>query len=116
MSAHIGVPSPRVISDGVASDNGVADGITAALRAAIINAVDDAQVEVTGGNGHYSIRVVSSEFTDKTQLECQQLVYRAIAPWMAGDAAPVHAIDRLTTRAPATIQLTANLGRGSGRG
>lgn len=96
MSAHIRVPLDSVTSDNVSSDN-----VAAALRAAIVLAVDDAQVDVSGGNGHYSIRVVSSEFVDKSQLECQQLVYRAIAPWMAGDAAPVHAIDRLTTRAPA---------------
>jgi hypothetical protein len=32
-------------------------------------------------------------------IESHRLVYAAIAPLMAGDAAPVHAIDRLKTEA-----------------
>jgi acid stress-induced BolA-like protein IbaG/YrbA len=102
MSAYIRVPAHNAVSDALASDQ-----VAAALRTAIIGAVDDAQVDVSGGNGHYSIRVVSSEFVGKTQLECQQLVYRAIAPWMAGNAAPVHAIDRMIARAPAMTQQSA---------
>jgi len=33
-------------------------------------------------------------------VQQHQLVYGAIAPLMAGDAPPVHAIDRLQTKAP----------------
>jgi stress-induced morphogen len=33
-------------------------------------------------------------------VQQHQLVYRAIAELMAGDAPPVHAIDRLVTRVP----------------
>jgi stress-induced morphogen len=33
-------------------------------------------------------------------VQQHQLVYRAITPLMTGDAAPVHAIDRLQTKAP----------------
>lgn len=79
------------------------DSVGEALRRAIISAIDDAQVDVSGGNGHFSIRVVSSEFAGKTPLECQQQVYRAITPWMTGEAPPVHAVDRLTTRAPSIM-------------
>ncbi|MFN8642351.1 MAG: hypothetical protein U0802_12110 [Candidatus Binatia bacterium] len=39
-------------------------------------------------------------FAAKSRVQQQQLVYGAIRQLMAGDAAPVHAIDRLTTRVP----------------
>lgn len=72
-----------------------------AIRDAITGAIPDAQVEVAGGGGHYTIKVVSSVFAGKNMLESQRLVYGAITQLMAGDAPPVHAVDSLITRAPA---------------
>jgi len=74
--------------------------VSAAIRSAIETKLPGAQVEVTGGGGHYSIVVVSPAFAGKSMLESQRLVYGAIAPLMAGDLAPVHAVDSLRTRAP----------------
>lgn len=71
-----------------------------AIRDAIRDVLSDAQVEVTGGGGHFTIAVVSAEFAGKKMLESHRLVLGAIAHLMKGDAAPVHAVDKLTTRAP----------------
>jgi acid stress-induced BolA-like protein IbaG/YrbA len=77
------------------------DDVCAALRAAIVAALPDAQVEVTPNSpGHFEIKVVSTAFADKSMVKKQQLVYAAIKELMAGDAAPVHAIDRLKTETP----------------
>ncbi len=70
------------------------------IREAIEATLDDAEVEVTGAAGHFEIRVVSQAFEGKNTLAKQRLVYSAIAPLMKGDAAPVHAIDRLETIVP----------------
>ena len=71
-----------------------------AVRDAIEAAVPNAKAEVTGGGGHYSIIVVSSEFAGKGMLANHKLVLGAIAHLMKGDGAPVHAVDSLATRAP----------------
>ena len=69
-----------------------------ALEQAILKAVPDAKVEViSSGGGHYSLHVRSPAFREKSTLERHRMVYTAIAPLMAGDAAPVHAIDTLKT-------------------
>jgi acid stress-induced BolA-like protein IbaG/YrbA len=70
-----------------------------ALREAIEKEIPGARVDVAGGGGHYSIEVVSPVFAGKSMLASQRLVYGAITHLMSGDMAPVHAIDRLTTRA-----------------
>jgi stress-induced morphogen len=75
----------------------VADRITAAIRAAL----PGADVEVRpGGPGHFEVRVVAAAFQGKSRIQQHQLVYGAIAPLMSGEAAPVHAVDRLVTEAP----------------
>jgi len=74
--------------------------ITDAIREAITGKIADANVEVTGGGGHFSIVVVSTEFEGKNMLQSQRLVYGAITHLMAGDSAPVHAVDSLVTRTP----------------
>jgi acid stress-induced BolA-like protein IbaG/YrbA len=71
-----------------------------AIKGAILAQVPDAQVDVNGGGGHYTISVVSAAFAGKTTLENHRLVYGAIAHLMNGDAPPVHAVDSLKTRAP----------------
>lgn len=71
-----------------------------AIHDAIVAAIPDAVVKVDGGGGHFTIDVVSAQFDGKSMVAKQRLVYRAIAPLMAGDRAPVHAVDKLTTRLP----------------
>jgi acid stress-induced BolA-like protein IbaG/YrbA len=72
-----------------------------AIKSAIVGAIADANVTVTGGSGgHFTIDVVSPVFAGKGMLESQRLVYGAIAHLMKGDGAPVHAVDKLTTKAP----------------
>jgi len=69
------------------------------LREKIESAVPDALVQVRAESpGHFSISVVSPSFEGRSRVKQQQQVYAAIAELMSGDAAPVHAIDRLVTR------------------
>lgn len=78
-----------------------ADDVGAALRAAIVAALPDARVQVAASSpGHFEIEVVSPAFAGKSMLQQQQLVYGAIKDLMAGDGAPVHAVDRLRTKTP----------------
>jgi acid stress-induced BolA-like protein IbaG/YrbA len=71
------------------------------LREAVLAALPDARVEVEAGSpGHFALTVVSAAFAGLPRVRQQQAVYAAIAHLMAGDAAPVHAIDRLITKTP----------------
>lgn len=70
------------------------------VKKAIEDAIPGAVATVTGGGGHFEIDVVSDVFSGKRILEQQRLVYSAIASLMAGDAAPVHAVDRMVCRTP----------------
>jgi stress-induced morphogen len=72
-----------------------------AIRSAILEKIPDASVIVdSGSGGHFTIEVVSPVFSGKKMLESQRLVYGAIAHLMKGDGAPVHAVDKLTTKTP----------------
>jgi len=72
--------------------------VQAELERAIAEAFPDARVEVAARSpGHFEIRVVSASFEGQSRVVQQQRVYAAIAHLMKGDAAPVHAIDRLQT-------------------
>jgi stress-induced morphogen len=73
-----------------------------ALREAIEQQIHNSRAAVTGGGGHFSIEVTSPMFAGRSMLESQRLVYGAITHLMQGDAPPVHAIDSLKTRTPAT--------------
>jgi acid stress-induced BolA-like protein IbaG/YrbA len=77
----------------------MSESVLEAIRTAITGAIADANVEVTGGGGHYTIAVASKAFSGKTMMESHRLVYAAIAPLMSGDSAPVHAVDSLKTSA-----------------
>jgi stress-induced morphogen len=82
---------------------GAQDDVGERLREAVAGALPGAAVEVrAAGPGHFELRVVAEAFRGRSRLQQHQLVYGAIAPLMAGDAAPVHAIDRLVTEAPAS--------------
>jgi stress-induced morphogen len=77
------------------------DDICRALHDAIATALPDAQVRAAANSpGHFELEVVSSAFAGKSMVQQQQLVYGAIKDLMAGDGAPVHAIDRLRTKTP----------------
>ena len=71
-----------------------------AIREAVRAKIEGASVDVSGDNGHFTIAVTSPVFAGKNMVESQRLVYGAIAHLMKGDRAPVHAVDRLTTRTP----------------
>ena len=73
--------------------------VLAAIRHAIGEKLPGAEVDVTGGGGHYSIGVTSPAFSGKSMLESQRIVYAAITHLMSGNQPPVHAVDRLITRA-----------------
>jgi acid stress-induced BolA-like protein IbaG/YrbA len=73
--------------------------VVTAIREAIEGKIPGAKADVSGGGGHYTIDVVASAFTGLGMLESQRLVYSAIAHLMNGDMAPVHAVDKLKTRA-----------------
>ena len=80
--------------------NSAAD-VCNALREAIAKTIPDARVTVNANSpGHYEIEVISTAFEGKSMLQGQQIVYAAIKDLMAGDNAPVHAVDRLKTKAP----------------
>jgi stress-induced morphogen len=80
---------------------GAQDDVGERLRDAVAGALPGATVEVrAAGPGHFELRVVAEAFRGRSRLQQHQMVYGAIAPLMAGDAAPVHAIDRLVTEAP----------------
>lgn len=75
--------------------------LVAQLRERIERELPGARARVRCASpGHFEIEVESAAFTGKPRVRQHQLVYAAIAPLMAGDAALVHAIDRLDCRIP----------------
>ena len=52
----------------------------------------------TGSDRHYEISVISASFEGQSQVKQQQQVYALITDLMAGNEAPVHAIDRMDLR------------------
>jgi len=75
--------------------------IVAQLRSAIAEALPGAEIDVRAASpGHFEISVTSEAFAEKPKVRQHQLVYAAITDLMSGDAAPVHAVDRLECRTP----------------
>ncbi len=74
--------------------------IAQAIVAAVTGRLPDAKVDVTGGGGHWSLTVTSTAFAGQSMLAAHRLVMSALAPLMAGDGPPVHAVDKLTTKTP----------------
>ena len=74
--------------------------ITDQVRARIEQAMPGSDVQVTGSGGHFHIRVVSEQFAGLNTLKKQRLVYSAFKDLMAGDSAPVHAVDSMITLTP----------------
>ena len=71
-----------------------------AICSAVTAAIPGCQVQAQGGGGHFEIRVVSEAFAGKRTLGKHRLVMAALKDLMAGDRAPVHAVDRLVTLTP----------------
>lgn len=69
-----------------------------AIRDAIQVRIPDAKVQASGGGGHWVIEVVSPVFAGKSLLESQRLVLGSIKHLMAGELAPIHAVDSIKTR------------------
>ncbi len=70
------------------------------IREAIEHAIAGAEVGVTGDGRHFQLTVVSTAFEQKSTLERHRMVLGALKALMAGDAAPVHAIDSIVARTP----------------
>ena len=74
--------------------------ICAEAKSRIEAAIPGAEVTVSGGGGHFEIHVVSEAFAGKRIVQKQRMVYMAIKELMAGDAAPIHAVDRMVCDTP----------------
>jgi stress-induced morphogen len=71
------------------------------LRERIERELPDARARVRAtAAGHFEIEVECAAFAGKPRVRQHQMVYAAIAPLMKGDAAPVHAVDKLDCRVP----------------
>lgn len=70
------------------------------IKTKIVEAIPDATVSVEGGGGHFTIEVVSAQFEGKNTLQRQRMVYKAIWDLMAGDNAPLHAVDSMVCKTP----------------
>ncbi|MEE9424275.1 MAG: BolA/IbaG family iron-sulfur metabolism protein [Methylococcales bacterium] len=70
------------------------------IKQRIESVIPGAEVVVNlASERHYEISVVSAAFEDLSQVKQHQRVYAAITELMAGNDAPVHAIDRMNTSA-----------------
>ena len=70
------------------------------IKAKILEAIPDAVVTVSGGGGHFNIEVTSAQFQGKNTLQRQRMVYKAVWELMAGDSAPLHAVDSMVCKTP----------------
>jgi acid stress-induced BolA-like protein IbaG/YrbA len=85
----------------IQSSPSAAGDVAADLERSIAEALPGAEIRVSATSpGHFEIRVTSEAFEGLSRVRQQQLVYGAIAHLMKGNAAPVHAIDKLQTELP----------------
>lgn len=68
------------------------------VRGLIEQQIPGSRAEVTGGGGHYTITVTAAAFAGQSMLAQQRMVYSVISELMKGEDAPIHAVDKLTTR------------------
>ncbi|MCA9649035.1 MAG: BolA/IbaG family iron-sulfur metabolism protein [Myxococcales bacterium] len=71
-----------------------------AIREAVEAAIPDSTAVVNGGGGHFTIEVTAAAFEGKSMLQKQRMVLGSIKHLMAGDRAPVHAVDSIKTHLP----------------
>jgi stress-induced morphogen len=74
--------------------------LTPQIRTLVEERLPGCTCVVAGGAGHYTIDVVSERFAGLSTLERHRLVLGALTSLMGGDDAPLHAVDKLTTRLP----------------
>ncbi len=74
--------------------------VTDAIREAVEAAIPESTAVVAGGGGHYTIEVTAAAFGGKSMLQKQRMVLSSIKHLMAGDRAPVHAVDSIKTHTP----------------
>ena len=80
---------------------GTTGTIDRAMETAIREAIPDAQdVDIKANGNHFTVRVVAASFKGRTMIQKHRMVLSAISPFMAGDGAPVHAIDQLVCELP----------------
>lgn len=82
--------------------------IVETCKAKIAAAIDVKELQIQGAyddpNGsHISIYCVSEAFEGKRSLARQQMIYKAIWEEMQGDAAPLHAVDKMELKAPSEV-------------
>ncbi len=66
------------------------------LRTALQTGIADAtSIDVSGDGRHFNIAIVAPSFEGQSTLERHRRVLGAIRELMAGDDAPVHAIDSI---------------------
>lgn len=66
------------------------------VRKALASGIPDAaSIDVSGDGRHFNIKVVAPSFEGLSTLERHRKVLNAIKDLMAGDNAPVHAIDSI---------------------
>ena len=81
---------------------GTTGTIDRAIETAIREAIPDAtEVSVRANGNHFSLRVVAASFEGRSMIQKHRMVLSAVGPFMAGDDAPVHAIDQLVCELPA---------------
>lgn len=85
----------KILSSPPPEPEDVAQQLARAIETALPGARVDVQI---GSPGHFELAVTASALAGLSRVKQQQTVYAAIAPLMAGDSAPVHAIDRMTIR------------------
>jgi stress-induced morphogen len=72
--------------------------ITDEIERAIASSIEGARVTANeASTGHFEIRVVSPAFAGKSLLQKQRMVLSPLKTLMAGEGAPVHAIDKIVT-------------------
>ena len=77
----------------------LASDLAIEIKQRIETAIPEAQVEVMiGGDRHYALKVISGSFEGLAQVKQHQMVYAAIKDLMAGNDAPIHAIDKMDLR------------------
>ncbi len=73
--------------------------ISPTIREAVEKALPGSRATVAGGGGHYTLEVEGPQFAGLSRIDAQRLVYSAITHLMAGDNAPLHAVDKLVCTA-----------------
>ena len=74
----------------------ISTDISSDIKQRIEQSIAHSQAEVIdGGNRHYILTVTSKSFEGLSPVKQQQMVYASIKDLMAGNEAPIHAIDKM---------------------